>query len=208
MPRPFCLCYITDRRTLEPGELPRRILGAIRAGVDVVQIREKDLSTRDLMTLTKHAVEAARGTSTRIVVNDRLDVALALGAAGVHLGTQSIPAEAVRRIAPADFRVGVSCHSLEEAQAAEAARADYIVFGPIFETASKIQYGPPLGLATLRDVAAKVKVPALALGGITVERARECLEAGAAGIAGISIFQSCPSIEVRVRELQSLSGES
>lgn len=203
MPPSFRLCYITDRKSLGPDDLPRRILDAIRAGIDIVQIREKGLPTRDLMALTEPAVEAAKGTSTRIVVNDRLDVALALGAAGVHLGTQSIPAEAARRIVPADFLIGVSCHSLEEAEGAQSAGATYIVFGPVFETPSKLQYGPPLGLERLREATAKVSIPVLALGGITVERVKYCLDAGAAGVAGILIFQSCPSIEERVRELRS-----
>jgi len=198
------LCYITDRKSLGQGELSNRILGAVRAGVDLVQIREKDLPTRELLELTQKAVEAAKSTLSRIVVNDRLDVALATGAAGVHLGTQSVPADAVRRIVPADFLVGVSCHSLEDAVAAQAAGASYIVFGPVFETASKIQYGPPVGLAKLREAAASVSIPVLALGGVTVERVRACLDTGAAGIAGISIFQSCPSIEERVLELRSL----
>ena len=203
MPSPFRLCYITDRKSLKPDELPQRILAAVRAGVDTIQIREKDLSTRDLMELTQQAGEAATGTPTRIVVNDRLDVALALGAAGVHLGTQSIPAEAARRIVPKDFLIGASSHSLEEAVGAQAAGADYIVLGPVFETGSKLQYGPPLGLDKLREATAKVSIPVLALGGITVERVKACLDAGASGIAGISIFQSCPSIEDRVRELRS-----
>lgn len=203
MPQPFRLCYITDRKSLGPDDLPRRILAVVRAGVDMIQIREKDLATRNLMELIGEAVEAARGTSTRIVVNDRLDLALALGAAGVHLGTESIPAEAVRRIVPADFLIGASCHSLDEAEAAQAAGAHYIVLGPVFETASKLQYGPPLGLAKLREAAAMISVPVLALGGITVERAKACLEAGATGIAGISIFQACDNFEARMRELRS-----
>ncbi len=201
--QPPRLCYITDRKALEAGALLPRIVAAIRAGIDLIQIREKDLATRELMAIVEPAVAAAKGTATRIVVNDRLDVALAFGAAGVHLGTQSIPAEAARRIVPDDFLIGVSCHSLEEARGAEAARADYIIFGPVFETASKLQYGSPLGLEKLREVAGKIRVPILALAGITVDRVKSCLEAGAAGIAGISIFQSCPSIEERVRELGS-----
>jgi len=202
MPRPFQLCYITDRKALAPGDLPHRIRAAVGAGVDLVQIREKDLATRDLTALVQQAVEAAQGSSTRIVVNDRLDVALALDAAGVHLGRQSLPPEAVRRIVPKGFLVGVSCHSLREAKAAQAAAADYIVFGPVFETASKRQYGPPVGLAQLRDAAAKISIPVLALGGITLERVKPCLDAGASGIAGISIFQFCPSIEDRIHELR------
>ncbi len=199
----FTLCYITDRKALEPeGSLPR-IEAAIRAGVDLIQIREKDLATRALLAIVEPAVKAAQGTSSRIIVNDRLDVALAFGAAGVHLGGQSLSAEAVRRIVAKDFLVGVSCHSLEEALGAEAAAADYIVLGPIYATPSKLQYGPPLGLEKLREVAAKVRIPVLALGGITVERAGACRQAGAAGVAGISIFQACPSLEERVGELRA-----
>ncbi len=203
MPPDFQLCYITDRKSLNEAELPPRILAAIRAGINFIQIREKDLPTRELSDLVGAAVDAAKGRGTRVVVNDRLDVALAVGAAGVHLGRQSIPAETARRIVPDGFLVGVSCHSLDEARMAQTARADYVALGPIFETASKFQYGPPLGLGKLREVAANVSVPVLALGGITVDRVKACLDAGATGIAGISIFQSCPSIEVLTRELRT-----
>lgn len=204
MPHALELCYITDRRALEPKPLLPRIQEAIRVGVDLVQIREKDLATRELLGLIGAAVDAARGTATRLVLNDRLDVALAAGAAGVHLGAQSLPARVVRELVPRDFLVGVSCHSLEEALSAELAGADYVVLGPIFETPSKLPYGPPLGLAKLRGVTAQVKMPVLALGGITVDRVRLCLEAGATGIAGISIFQNCESLEGRVRELRAV----
>jgi thiamine-phosphate pyrophosphorylase len=203
MPYALELCYITDRRALEPRLLLPRIQEAIRVGVDLVQIREKDLATRELLGLVGAAVDAARETTTRLVVNDRLDVALAARAAGVHLGTQSLPTRVVRELVPRDFLVGVSCHSLEEAVRGEMGGADYVVLGPIFETPSKLPYGSPLGLAKLREVAARVRVPVLALGGITVERARTCLEAGAAGVAGISLFQNCDSLTVRVRELRA-----
>jgi thiamine-phosphate pyrophosphorylase len=202
MAHPLRLCYITDRRSLEPRPLVPRIAGAARAGVDLIQIREKDLGTRELAELVRSAVDAARSTGTRVVVNDRLDVALALGAEGVHLGVQSLPARAVRRSVPVDFLVGVSCHSLQEALDAESSRADYIVLGPIYPTSSKLRYGPPLGVETLATVSRRVKIPVLALGGVTVERVSECLAAGAAGVAGISVFQDCGSVEERVRELR------
>jgi thiamine-phosphate pyrophosphorylase len=197
------LCYITDRHALEPRPLPPLIGEAVQAGIDLIQIREKDLPTRELLQLAESAVAAAKGSGTRIVVNDRLDIALAGGADGVHLGTQSIPAQAVRNIVPEGFLIGVSCHSRQDVLAAEAAGADYVVLGPIFETPSKSAYGPPLGLDVLRETAAAVNIAVLALGGISVERVRACLAAGAAGIAGIRIFQDSPALGARVRELRA-----
>lgn len=199
----FQLCYITDRRALAGASLADFIRDAVAAAVDVVQVREKDLGTRELIDLVERALASAQDTGTRIVVNDRLDVALALGAAGVHLGGRSLPTDAVRRHAPPGFLVGVSCHSLEDAVAAEAAGADYALLGPIFETPTKLGYGAPLGLAKLQEAAAQAKIPVLALGGLTVERVRPCLNAGATGIAGISIFQTAESLPERVRELRA-----
>jgi thiamine-phosphate pyrophosphorylase len=201
------LCYITDRRGLEPRPLLPRILAAIEAGVDLVQIREKDLPTWELVELAGAAVAAATGTGVKVVVNDRLDIALAVGAHGVHLGVRSIPPEAARAAVdrlslPDPFLVGVSCHSREQALAAEIAGADYILLGPLFATPSKLAYGP-LGLEKLRDVTASVKVPVFALGGIGVEQVKSCLAAGAAGIAGIRIFQETEALAARVRELRA-----
>jgi thiamine-phosphate pyrophosphorylase len=203
MSPPFRLCYITDRKALEPRPLLSLIREAVQAGIGLVQIREKDLPTRALLQLVESAVAAAKGSETRIVVNDRLDVALAAGADGVHLGTQSIPPQAVRERGSEGFLIGVSCHSREAVKAAETAGADYVVLGPIFETPSKIAYGPPLGLDMLRQTAAVARVPILALGGVSVERARACLEAGATGIAGIRIFQDAPQLAARVREMRA-----
>ena len=138
-----------------------------------------------------------------MVVNDRVDVALAAGADGVHLGPESMPVQVLRRLAPRPFLVGVSCHSLEEAMAAESGGADYLVLGPIFETPSKLGYGPPLGLEKLRLATSRSRIPVLALGGISVERIRPCLEAGAAGIAGIRVFQDSESVVERVSEMRA-----
>jgi thiamine-phosphate pyrophosphorylase len=203
MPSSFRLCYITDRNALQPRPLLPLIEEAVQAGIDLIQIREKDLPTRALLQLVAGAVAAARGSGTRIVVNDRLDVALAAGADGVHLGTLSMPAQTVREKVSEGFLVGVSCHSGQEVLAAEDARADYVLLGPIFETPSKMAYGPPLGLDVLGETAAAAQVPVLALGGISVERVRACLDAGATGIAGIRIFQETPSLAARVRELRA-----
>jgi thiamine-phosphate pyrophosphorylase len=216
----FLLCYITDRQQLRSVSLRAVIRETLRAGVDMVQIREKDLASRELIALVEEALRVARepgkefeasgpGSSEHparatVLVNDRLDVALAAGAQGVHLGTHSMPVQVVRRIAPRPFVLGVSCHSLSEAMAAESGGADYLVLGPVFETPSKLRYGPPLGLETLRRTSAQITIPVLALGGITVERVRPCLEVGASGIAGIRIFQDCDSVQERVRELRAL----
>jgi thiamine-phosphate pyrophosphorylase len=147
MNRFFHLFYITDRTQLKSTTLEAIIAQAIAAGVDWVQIREKDLPARRLLAVTEAAAQLARKQGhTRVVVNDRLDVALAAHAHGVHLGTRSMPVDVVRRMAPREFVVGVSCHSLAEAQAAEKAGADYLLLGPIFSTPSKLQYGPPWDL--------------------------------------------------------------
>jgi len=202
----FLLCYITDRRQLRSVPLAAVIRETLRAGVDMVQIREKDLASRELISLVEEALKAAREPASggdRVVVNDRLDVAWAAGAEGVHLGAHSMPIQVVRRVAPPPFVVGVSCHSLGEARHAESGGADYLVLGPVFETPSKLRYGPPLGLEKLRNVTSRISIPVLALGGITVERVRPCLEAGASGIAGIRIFQDCQSVQERVRELRA-----
>jgi thiamine-phosphate pyrophosphorylase len=173
-----------------------------------VQIREKDLTSRELITLVEEALSATREPgmgSARVVVNDRVDVALAGAADGAHLAAHSMPVQVVRRFVPRAFLIGVSCHSLGEAIAAESGGADYLVLGPVFETPSKLGYGPPLGLEKLRDITSRIRIPVLALGGITVERVRPCLEAGASGVAGIRIFQDCESVQERARELRAQS---
>ena len=200
----FALFYITDRTQIKSATLEATIAQAIAAGVDWVQIREKDLPARHLLAVTEAAVKHARRLGhTRVMVNDRLDVALAARAHGVHLGTRSMPVDVARRLAPPEFLVGVSCHSLEEARAAEAAGADYLLLGPIFPTPSKLQYGPPLGLATLREVTLQISIPVIALGGITADRVAACREHGAAGIAAIRLFQEADSIRALVDSLRA-----
>jgi thiamine-phosphate pyrophosphorylase len=202
MPFQFHLCYITDRHRLGPAPLALHLQTAIEAGVDLIQIREKDLASRELLGLAKAVVDFSQESKTRIIVNDRLDIAIATHANGVHLGGQSVPPEIVRRHVDKNFLVGVSCHSLDEAMRAETGAADYILLGPIFDTPSKRSYGPPLGLNKLSEVANRIRIPVLALGGITVEKVRPCLEAGATGIAGIRLFQEGPPVADRIRELR------
>ncbi len=203
--------YVTDRRgfVLEDPQAVARLLeiiqDAARAGVDAVQLREKDLSSRALLDLTKAAMHHAG--QTKIIVNDRLDVALAAGAAGVHLGERSIGvAEAIAfRVsgrAPADFLIGRSCHSLAEAQRAEKDGADFIFFGPVFATPSKARFGPPQGTRALAAVCGGVRIPVVGIGGITLDNAGACIRAGAAGVAAIRLFQEAEDLATIVRELK------
>jgi len=170
-------------------EILDQVSAATAAGVDLIQIREKRLTARVLFELARCAVEQTQGTATQILINDRADIAAGAGAAGVHLTTQSIAAATIRRTFGEDFLIGASTHSLEEATTAREAGANFAVFGPVFETGSKLEYGRPLGLKALAEISRRLApFPLLALGGISTENAQACLSAGASGIAGISLF--------------------
>ncbi len=184
--------YITDRHQLRAGSisaLRSTIRRVVSWGVDFVQLREKDLSDRDLLCLTQSAVKYARGTTCKILVNSRLDVALAGGAHGVHLPSAGLRASDLKSILPGDFILGVSAHSLREARRAALDGADYVLLGPVFPTPSKMHYGEPLGLSRFRQICAALSLPVFSLGGVRPEHIRRVLAAGACGIAGISLFQ-------------------
>jgi thiamine-phosphate pyrophosphorylase len=214
------LCYVTDRkalRTTGSETLVDRVCAAVDAGVDWIQIREKDLPVRELFTLTQDAVRRAAqaGGRTRIIVNDRLDVAVAAGAAGVHLGRESVAAfDLVRWCrtgnAPAGFLIGVSCHQREEALEAERAGVSYVFFGPVYDTPSKRPFGAPQGIARLRDVCRAVGISVIAIGGLTEGNAAEALKIGSAGIAAIRLFQQskdAASLRQSVERLHQISRE-
>jgi thiamine-phosphate pyrophosphorylase len=185
-------CYITDRRSLPLDvELLEVIAHNLAAGIEWIQIREKDLCARELLVLVERALALPNPKGSKILVNTRVDVALAAGAAGAHLPSGSPAAKLWRAIAPPGFLIGVSCHSVNEVRAARDEGADYVVFGPIFAPRSKTSEFPPRGLAGLAEAAAAVRIPVLALGGITAANTQDCVNAGAAGIAAISQYQSC-----------------
>lgn len=162
---------------------------AIAAGVDYLQVRERDLAAADLAAIVSEMIALARGSATRVVVNDRLDIAIACGASGVHLRGDSMPAGAVRAIAPPGFIVGRSVHTLDEA-VASARDVDYLIAGTVWASESKSAGHDVIGPAGLARIAAAVRVPVLAIGGVTLERLPEIARAGAAGAAGIGLFMA------------------
>jgi len=212
--RDFKLCYVTDRKSL-PGSkdeqwrlLLAKIERAASAGTNWIQIREKDLSGKELCELVLEVVRRAPG-SCRILVNDRLDVALAAGAGGVHLGEKSISVPEARRLLHernlgGDFLIGASVHSLDAATTAEAAGADYVIFGPVFETPSKAKFGQAQGTEILAEICRRVSIPVIAIGGITLENAAQCVKAGASGIAAIRMFQDPDDVNAIVQDLRAL----
>lgn len=197
------LYSITDRTQLQ-GSIVDFVESAAHTGVDWIQIREKDLPDTEMYELVQECAARISSLPTRLLVNGRLDIALAAGAHGVHLPSDGLSSASVRRIASPGFLIGVSCHDLAEVQSAGGEGADFAVFGPVFDTLSKRRFGPPTGVRELRCVCAAVRIPVLALGGVTIENASCCVDAGASGIAGIGIFQASTSLESTVRELRAL----
>ena len=197
------LYAITDRRR-QQSDLLEHLSRLLRAGLDLLQIRAKDLPARQLFQLTEAILKLPNPSGTRILVNGRVDVALAAGAHGVHLPAGAVSPSSVRSVTPKGFFIGASCHSGDEVLQAEAEGADFTVFGPVFETASKWQYGPAQGLEALGEACRRAKIPVLALGGVQLENASQCLGRGAAGIAGISLFQQSSSVNETIAALRDL----
>jgi thiamine-phosphate pyrophosphorylase len=179
-----------------------RIAAAAHAGVDLVQIRERQLDDRTLLGLTSEAVDRLRGTAAQVLVNGRVDIALAAGAAGVHLRGDSIQASRIRAIVPPGFVIGRSVHGEDEAaEAEEQGGCNYLTFGTVFPSTSKRASHVAAGLDALRRVASRVRLPVLAIGGVSVDRAPAIASAGAAGVAAIGLFASATDPRDTIRAL-------
>jgi thiamine-phosphate pyrophosphorylase len=182
--------FVTDRLrfALSVDELVARAAAAVRAGVDVIQVRERDLPDRDLAALVRTIVAAAAGTPTRVLVNDRADIAIVAGAAGVHLRGDSAPASRVRAMAPEGFLIGRSVHSLAEVDSAAHEGADYLLFGTVFPSEGKPDGHPVAGVDVLRQACARSSLPVIAIGGMNEARVAEIRDVGAAGFAAVGLF--------------------
>lgn len=197
----FSLYLITDRRQVKGRDVCTSIEGALRGGVRTVQLREKDLSGRELFDLAGRLREITSRYGAKLLINDRLDVALAVEADGIHLGGNSLPVTTVREITGKRLLIGVSCHGRNSALAAQEGGADFITFGPIYHTPSKASYGEPLGPWRLAEVTRLLRIPVFAIGGITRDMVPEVLSRGAHGIALISAILAADNPEKAAREL-------
>jgi thiamine-phosphate pyrophosphorylase len=200
------LCLVTDRAQTGGRDLIAVVRDCLAAGLPAVQLREKELGAEALAGLGRalRALTSARGAL--LIVNDRLDVALAVGADGVQRTSTSLPVADIRAIADKRLGIGASVHSREEAIAAAEAGADWVVFGPIYDTPSKRHYGPPQGLGALERVASALDIPLIAIGGITPERVRDVRRSGATGVAAISAILAASSpADATKRFLEALS---
>jgi len=204
----FDLYVITDKAIaggLTHAEIARR---AIAGGADVIQLRDKVCGCRELSRIGRAIRTITMKTGTLFIVNDRLDVALACGADGVHLGQDDIRVGVARQIAPPGFIIGVSVGTVDEAVQAEEEGADYIALSPIFSTASKNDAGPGLGLEVVREIRRSVSVPVIAIGGINLDNVRQVIAAGADGVAVISAVVGSRDIIAASRELKKRISES
>ena len=183
---PFRLYLVTDRTRTAGRALIEMIERALAGGVDAVQLREKDLPANELVDLAQRLLPLCRRHSARLLINDHVDVALAVGADGVHLPADSFAPADARRLLGANALIGVSTHSLAAARAAAAGGADFVVFGPIFDTPSKRGYGTPFGLEALAEVTRSVRLPVLAIGGLTSARVAGVRQRGASGVAVVA----------------------
>ena len=195
------LLVVTDRHQTKRRPLVSLLQRVLAAGISTIQLRERDLSARELVALAREVRVITGSCNSQLLINDRIDVALALEGVGVHLRSNSLPPSVARRLLGPQRLMGISAHSVEEAVQAESQGADYIVLGPIYETPSKQMFGPPLGIQTLEKACRLVRIPIVGIGGVTAERAREMRRAGAFGVAVITAILGADDVESATREL-------
>ena len=201
----FRLYLITDRKLFASDEqLLTAVEEALQGGAAAVQLREKDLGIRDLLNMAYRMRRLTEQYKAQLFINDRVDIALAVGADGVHLGQSGIPANAARKAAGSKLKIGVSTHSVFEAEKAEKEGADFITLGPVYDTLSKKQFGVPLGTGILKTVTEQISIPVFAIGGIKLDRISEVLNAGAYGIALISAIFAADKIQTTTGEFVRL----
>ena len=203
----YDLYVVTDEklsRGLTHAEIARR---AVAGGADVIQLRDKDKSSRELYEIACEIREICRDRAL-FFVNDRLDIALAAGADGVHLGQDDLPIEAARRVAPQNFLIGISVGNAGEALAAKSAGADYVAVSPVFSTPSKTDAGTGHGVAAIREIRTAVTCPVIGIGGINADNAAELIDAGLDGVAVISAVVSAPDVTAAAQNLSAIIREA
>jgi thiamine-phosphate pyrophosphorylase len=197
------LYLCTDRLLALGRPIVQAVEEAIAGGVTMVQLREKDASSREFYEIALEVQAVTRRRHVPLIINDRLDIALAVGAEGIHLGQSDLPLSAARRLGGKKLIIGVSASTVEEAQEAERGGADYLGVGAVYPTGSKADAGDAIGLDRLREVCASVRIPAVGIGGVNPENAGAVMKAGAAGIAVISAILSQPNIREAARKLRA-----
>ncbi len=199
----FDLYLVTDRHATAGRDLPWMLEQALEGGIRAVQLREKDLGGRELLELARTVKRLCDRYGAALFINDRVDVALAADAAGVHLAANSLPVEVARELLGPDRRLGVSTHSLEEVLAAAAAGADFVLFGPVYPTSSKLAFGDPQRPAALKVVTDAATVPVFAIGGIKPHHIPEIKAHGTARIALISAISEAPDPKAAARDMMA-----
>ena len=200
MPRvDFSLYLVTDRHKTGGRPLVPLLREALGAGLRAIQLRERDLGSRPLLALAEDSLRAARAAGAKVLINDRVDLVMALGADGVHLRSSSLPVRAVRRLLGPDGLIGVSVHAADEVVQVEAEGADFAVLGPIYETPSKLPYGRPIGVQPIEEAVRRSRLPVFAIGGITPERVGDVRRAGASGVAVIASILGAESVASATR---------
>lgn len=201
---PFDLYLVTDRNRTGGRSLLAVMEEALEAGVRAVQLRERDLTTHELLSLAERMRTMTDLSGASLLINDRIDVCLAVSADGVHLRADHLPISVVRRLLGPKRLIGVSCHSVQEVITADKEGADFVVLGPIYETPSKRSYGQSLGLNVLKSAAACSTIPIFAIGGIQVHRIQEVLKSGVSGIAMISSILGADDVRGSVRHVNDI----